>query len=336
MQQPDFIRSRVLPSHFFLSQFICSSVHLTDKPIIIHHHPFTRSALHMMVLAHKLCSLYRHCFITVATLLAFCSLGGHAWETKEQALSQAVELVNDPAHFGVSTLSTIYPADHPVGDLAGTIISGPEYFAPCEAETGTLLYLGLTVSQTWRNVLNSETKNATVSIVSNTNPAVPDPRHASKRHPEHWQKDRPSWRRGMPSKGRITLFGHFDVLNVTHHPEVADKALKCYLERHPDASHWAPNATESPHVPFWATFNVHKVYWIGGFGDEHFIGWFSSEEWNTAWKTHDLHAQSSLTAQERGRTMSVSDNMASPRGSPFVKADVQHSQHGSLPTLVFQ
>ncbi|TKY85381.1 hypothetical protein EX895_005543 [Sporisorium graminicola] len=220
-----------------------------------------------------------------------CSLGGYAWETKAEALAQAVRLVHGPEHFGVSTLSTRYPADHAIADLAGSVISGPEYFAPCDTETGSLLYLGLTVSQTWRNVLHSKAKNATISIASNADPAVPDPRHASK---HQWDKQRPSWRRGMPSKPRVTLFGHFDLLNATRHPDQAEKALSCYLEHHPDASHWAPNATESPHVPFWAQFSVDKVYWIGGFGDEHYIGWFDSNEWHTALKEHhssDVHHQ---------------------------------------------
>lgn len=88
----------------------------------------------------------------------------------------------------------------------------------------------------------------------------------------------------MPSKSRITLFGHFSLLNLTQHPDQAEEASRCYLDHHADASHWAPNSTESPHIPFWATFTVDKVYWVGGFGDEHYIGWFSSDEWKTAWK----------------------------------------------------
>ncbi len=92
----------------------------------------------------------------------------------------------------------------------------------------------------------------------------------------------------MPSKPRITLFGHFDILNVTQDPRGAERASQCYLEQHSDASHWAPNSTESPHVPFWATFHVDKAYWVGGFGDEHYIGWFTSDEWSTAFKRHRL------------------------------------------------
>lgn len=224
--------------------------------------------------------------LQIAVYLLLRAAGSLAWETKAEALKQAVQLLHDPNVFGVSTLSTRYPDDHPVSDLAGHVISGPEYFAPCDSETGSLLYLGLTVSQSWRNILNDTSKNATVSIASNANPEIPDPRHRSRQHPNHWHADRPSWRRGMPSKSRVTLFGHFSILNITEHPNQADEAACCYLDHHADASHWAPNSTESPHVPFWATFNINKVYWVGGFGDEHYIGWFTSDEWNTAWRQH--------------------------------------------------
>lgn len=242
------------------------------------------------------------------------------------ALTQAVKLVQDPGHFGVSTLSTTYPSDHPVADLARHVITGPEYFAPCGGDTGSLLYLGLTISQTWRNVLNSKSKTATASIVSNTDPAVPDPRHTSKHDSDQWQRHRPSWRRGMPSKARMTLFGHFDVLNSTQRPDLAERALGCYLGYHPDASHWAPNATESPHIPFWATFNVDKVYWVGGFGDEHYIGWFTGEEWNAAWKEHRKVIPDLSSAHED--SLSTVDHST--------KEEEQLLSEQGHPTLVFQ
>ncbi|SNX84935.1 uncharacterized protein MEPE_03644 [Melanopsichium pennsylvanicum] len=274
--------------------------------------------------------------IHAAALL--CALGttkSLAWETKAQALEQAVRLVHDPLVFGVSTLSTKYPADHPVTELAGHVITGPEYFAPWNDNDGTLLYLGLTVSQTWRNVLRSDFKNATVSIASNANPAIPDPRHTS-RHHHHWEKDRPSWRRGMPSKSRVTLFGHFTILNFTEHPEQVQKASSCYLDYHPDASHWALNSTESPHIPFWAIFNVDKVYWVGGFGDEHYIGWFNKDEWNSAWKEHSNSTQEGTS----DLTMSSSANGISERllaiQYPISPSQVADGPAQNSHTLAFQ
>ncbi|PWZ00219.1 hypothetical protein BCV70DRAFT_200368 [Testicularia cyperi] len=225
----------------------------------------------------------------VTVLLAGASAS--AWETKSQALLQAVELVNDPHVFGVASLSTKYASDHPVSELAGLPITGPEYFAPCYPDSGDLLFLGLTVSQTWRNILHSDTKNGTASIGSNPDPSLPDRRHLDHPGSHHWAHGRPSWRKGMPSKGRATLFGHFELTNATEQPELAHKLGKCYLRHHPDASHWAPGATDSPHVPFWASFVVDRVYWVGGFGDEHFIGWFNQSEWRDAWAGRSQSAQ---------------------------------------------
>ncbi len=108
------------------------------------------------------------------------------------ALVQAVHLVHDPNVFGVSTMSTYYPADHPVANLAGHIISGPEDFAPCDPDRARCSYLGLTVSQTWRNVLNSDTKECNLSIASNASPSTPDPRHRSHHDASQWRGNRPS------------------------------------------------------------------------------------------------------------------------------------------------
>lgn len=68
-----------------------------------------------------------------------------AWETADQAARQAVDLITDPHVFGVATLSTTYPSNFTDEYLRGKTISGPEYFAPCFASEGDLLFLGLTV-----------------------------------------------------------------------------------------------------------------------------------------------------------------------------------------------
>ncbi|KAI3485225.1 hypothetical protein L1887_51510 [Cichorium endivia] len=146
--------------------------------------------------------LGRRCLGAAVAILALCASGARAWETKAQALEQAVSLVHDPNVFGVSSLSTRYPPDHAVTELADHVITGPEYYSLCDPEEGSLLYLGLTVSQTWRNVLHSESRNATVSIASNADPSLPDPRHSSKHHPDRWQDHRPSSK--ISSASRVT------------------------------------------------------------------------------------------------------------------------------------
>lgn len=62
------------------------------------------------------------------------------------AASQLVDLISSPKTFGVTTLSTLYPNDHPVEDLRGQIASGAEYFAPaCFEDSADLLMLGMPV-----------------------------------------------------------------------------------------------------------------------------------------------------------------------------------------------
>lgn len=42
---------------------------------------------------------------------------------------------------------------------------------------------------------------------------------------------------------------------------------KCYSKYHPDAKGWLPGADDSPHFSVWARFDVHDVYYVGGFGE---------------------------------------------------------------------
>lgn len=46
----------------------------------------------------------------------------------------------------------------------------------------------------------------------------------------------------------------------------------CYLERHRDAEWWLPDDPDAPHTAYWARFDPHSVYFVGGFGDKHYIG----------------------------------------------------------------
>lgn len=173
-------------------------------------------------------------------------------------------------------MSTIYPETYADESLRGAIASGPEYFGSC-FENGDLLMLAMPVSQNWRNTLFTKNKNATISISSSADPSIPDPRHTSMKNKNQWDSNRPNWRRGMPSKQRITLFGHFEKLNDK---EEIEKVTPCYKQIHPDAKHWAPGSKDSPHIAFWTRFIVDKVYRVGGFGDESNIGWIDLDLWH--------------------------------------------------------
>jgi hypothetical protein len=47
----------------------------------------------------------------------------------------------------------------------------------------------------------------------------------------------------------------------------------------PDAKYWLPSFPNSPHACFWATFKPSRAFYVGGFGDTHYIGWLDIEKW---------------------------------------------------------
>ncbi|KDN50843.1 hypothetical protein K437DRAFT_233479 [Tilletiaria anomala UBC 951] len=243
--------------------------------------------------------LYSAIAVSLLVSLAQAAAG---WETVDDAAVQAAQKLFEESIFGVGTFASKYPSNHPVPELRDQVVASPDYFAPCFLN-GDLLMLAMPVSQHWRNALTSPHRNATFSIGSNPDPSIPDPRHVKSFHsrvapnllkghkPPHWDPSRPNWRRFMPSKNRMTLFGHIvqvpslssaisPVVSSQH--DEAHSLAQCFLSYHPDSAHWAPGSTESPHTAFWARFVVDRVYHVGGFGDEHFIGFIPLEKYREA------------------------------------------------------
>ena len=81
----------------------------------------------------------------------------------------------------------------------------------------------------------------------------------------------------------MTLFGHVEDLKERADEESSSDALgKCFLFYHPDSKHWAPGAEDSPHQSSWVRFVVDKLYHVGGFGDEHAIGFIPLDKYASA------------------------------------------------------
>lgn len=149
----------------------------------------------------------------------------------------------------------------------------------------------MTSSHTWGSLLDQNT-TATFAVASNANPHVVDPRHATLSPAGRlvWDPERPAWRRGLMSRARATLMGRIHSLPVL----AADDAhTRCFLAHHPDAASWAPGAPESPHWAVWARFVPTHIHWVGGFGDEHYIGPVSVDAYRSA-------AQAALTEAPPG------------------------------------
>ena len=73
---------------------------------------------------------------------------------------------------------------------------------------------------------------------------------------------------------RMTLLGTISGLNTL---EENDVATKCFLARHPDAKMWIKFADFS-----FYRLDVEHIYWVGGFGDSHYIGWIDRNKYYNA------------------------------------------------------
>ncbi|ODQ52086.1 hypothetical protein SAICODRAFT_8304 [Saitoella complicata NRRL Y-17804] len=72
---------------------------------------------------------------------------------------------------------------------------------------------------------------------------------------------------------RFSLVGKLEPLNET----MAELVKPCYMRAHPEAK-WAYAAHD---FKYWV-LRVDEVYYVGGFGGEHYIGWIDQETWGSA------------------------------------------------------
>ncbi|KAF8467890.1 pyridoxamine 5'-phosphate oxidase-domain-containing protein [Gautieria morchelliformis] len=159
-------------------------------------------------------------------------------ETVYDAALIARRLLNES---NVGTMATTYPMDY--STFSGMPFSLQEYYASC-FHNGSLLLLFLPISRNSQNILASPKHAASISV---------------------WQLPHPS-----ASQARVSLVGEVAVLGKD---SVVDPTQReCYIKAHPDAGRWLPDAPDSPHQSLWARFDPISVYFVGGFGDEHYIG----------------------------------------------------------------
>ncbi|KAG8689057.1 hypothetical protein FRC08_011138, partial [Ceratobasidium sp. 394] len=191
----------------------------------------------------------------------------------------------------IATLATVYPADFRDVGLANHPFALMEYYADCH-KNGSLTYLFFPISQNSRNIASASRNTASFTIRAGESggylgefaPDVlsePGQVPMTKSNAGWWNWD---WRRsfslgrGPAASARVALMGRVNVMyGVTGEGESeADEAARqmssCFLSRHPDAKWWVPGRKGAPHVAWWARFDPEAVYYVGGFGDEHYIG----------------------------------------------------------------
>ncbi len=64
-------------------------------------------------------------------------------------------------------------------------------------------------------------------------------------------------------------------LNIDIHQQHA-KAAECFGAQHPDARWWMPG-NGGFHDFKWYSLEVEQVYYVGGFGGAHYIGWIDKQ-----------------------------------------------------------
>ncbi|THH07503.1 hypothetical protein EW145_g3341 [Phellinidium pouzarii] len=117
-----------------------------------------------------------------------------------------------------------------------------EYYASCYAN-GSLSLITMPISRHTQNILHSPTHSASMTVWSSP-PAA--------------------------SRARVALMGN--VTFLTSQFAIDSGIRDCYLEHHPDAKWWLPDDPDAPHLAYWARFDPFGVYFVGGFGDKHYIG----------------------------------------------------------------
>jgi hypothetical protein len=164
-------------------------------------------------------------------------------------------------------ISTIFPPNSsdsnprlPPG-LSSVPIALPDYIASCEetSHPGDPTLLALTISTTTKNAYAGSNVSLALSWWDSY-------KELTGREP--WSAA------NLP---RASLIGYLEEISGV---EVEDEGLvECFTGVHRDSRFWLPGDESSPHTGIWMRMVVEQVYWIGGFGDRAFIGWFDVEEW---------------------------------------------------------
>ncbi|KIW97033.1 uncharacterized protein Z519_02425 [Cladophialophora bantiana CBS 173.52] len=163
-----------------------------------------------------------------------------------------------------SNLSSVSSSARTAGlpaSVADTPIGLPEYIASCEEPSGNPTILSLKVSTATRNAAAGSNVSLALSWWDEY---------------IHLTGQRPWALANLP---RLSLTGYLE--EIPAH-EVSQRAIEsCFLRKHRDSVMWLPGRKWAAHQGFWTRLVVTQAYWIGGFGDKNYIGWFDPDEWRT-------------------------------------------------------
>ncbi|EXJ86516.1 hypothetical protein A1O3_03467 [Capronia epimyces CBS 606.96] len=160
-------------------------------------------------------------------------------------------------------LTTVFPenitSDRVPAGVANTPIGLPDYIASCEEPSGNPTLLALTVSTSTQNALAGSNVSLTLSWWD---------QYAQLTHHQPWSAA------NLP---RLNLVGYLE--KITDDEVKSEDIAACFTKAHGDSVLWLPGKKWAAHKGLWVRLVVREIYWIGGFGDRNFIGWFDRDEW---------------------------------------------------------
>ncbi|WVW84983.1 hypothetical protein I302_107019 [Kwoniella bestiolae CBS 10118] len=162
-------------------------------------------------------------------------------ETLAEAAHNARVLVKD---LKTGTMASVYPDST---DFAGRPFAMMEYHAPCYSN-GSLTLILMPISRSTQNIFQNPGHHVAYTVSMPTEGV-----------------------RSPMSRGRVALMGNVTTLRDISTSQ-AEKLSKCYTSYHPDSKYWLPGNEDSPHTSYWARLDIDRIYYVGGFGDVHYIG----------------------------------------------------------------
>lgn len=163
-----------------------------------------------------------------------------------------------PASSNQSSAAEPHALSSPPPSVASTPIALPDYLADCE-DSGNPTLLALSISTSTRNARAGSNVSLALSWWDS---------YSRLTHHQPWSAA------NLP---RASLIGYLEELSsdeIEAHDIVA-----CYTGVHRDSRLWLPGDSRAAHEGVWMRMVVQEIYWIGGFGDRNFIGWFDPKEW---------------------------------------------------------
>ncbi|KAI1617469.1 pyridoxamine 5'-phosphate oxidase-domain-containing protein [Exophiala viscosa] len=161
-------------------------------------------------------------------------------------------------------LTTVFPesinSTRVPEDVARTPIGLPDYIASCEEPTGNPTLLALTVSTSTKNALAGSNVSLALSWWDE---------YVHITHKQPWSAA------NLP---RLSMTGYLE--EMTDEEVSSGGIAACFTKAHVDSVMWLPGKKWAAHKGVWMRMVVREVYWIGGFGDRAYIGWFDPEEWH--------------------------------------------------------